>query len=193
MSNYYKFVNVPDVFFDAVSLEVELAELVKVRNNTAGTQVCKWGEQESPFNKQAHDWINSLGLTLRRSLVFYTRPGNKLHWHDDGEHGDFVKFNFVWGSDNHVMQFGETVLDRSEYPLLKNSAGTYYTLYRDTDLKNVESVKIDKPVLFNGNTPHQVINYGATPRWCLSMILGKDNSRLTWSDALVVFNDFIVR
>jgi hypothetical protein len=193
MSNYYKFINIPTVLFDQQQIEADLAEIVKVSNNPAGRQVRHWGWNESPFNAKAYNWIESLGLTIGRAEVFYTLPGGTLPWHDDGEQADNVKFNFIWGSDNHLMYFGELANPTVQLTRIQNESGTYVTRYNSSDLKNIETIKINKPIIFNGNLPHQVTNFDTTQsRWCLSMLLWKDGKRLTWPEALAIFSEYVL-
>jgi hypothetical protein len=193
MSNYYKFINIPTTFFNQAEVEKELFEIVKVSNNPAGRQVRHWSWGQSPFNAEAYKWIESLGLKIGMAEVFYTIPGGTLPWHDDGELADNVKFNFIWGSTDHLMYFGELADNNIPLTRIKNRSGTYVTRYNESDLKNIESVKINRPIIFNGNIPHQVTNFNATQsRWCLSMLLWKDGKRLTWNDALSSFSEYVL-
>lgn len=191
MSTYYKFIDIPTSFFNQEAVEKELSEIVKVSNNPAGRQVRHWPWGQSPFNVEAYKWVENLGLTIGMAEVFYTKPGGTLPWHDDGEQSDNVKFNFIWGSADHLMYFGELADSNRPLTRIKNRSGTYVTQYNENDLKNIESVKINRPIIFNGNIPHQVTNFDATQsRWCLSMLLWKDGKRLTWNDALSSFSEY---
>jgi hypothetical protein len=162
MSKYYKFINTPAIFFNQKEVEHELSEIVKAPNNPAGRQIRHWSWGQSPFNAEGYAWIESMGLTIGMAEVFYSMPGGTLSWHDDGEQSDNVKFNFIWGSDNHLMYFGELADSKIPLTRIQNKSGTYVTRYKEIDLINIESVKINKPIIFNGNLPHQVTNFDAT-------------------------------
>jgi len=192
MSDYYKFINIPTTFFNQTEVEKELSEIVKVPNNPAGRQVRHWRWGQSPFNVEAYKWVQSMGLQIGLAEVFYTTPGGTLPWHDDGEQADNVKFNFIWGSYNHLMYFGKLKDNAIKLPRIQNRSGTYVTQYKVSDLTNIESVKVVKPIIFNGNLPHQVTNFDTKSRWCLSMLLWKDGQRLKWNDALSIFSGCVL-
>jgi hypothetical protein len=191
MSKHYKIINIPTNFFNQLEVEKELSEIVKVSNNPAGRQIRHWDWGQSPFNAEAYRWVENLGLQIGLAEIFYSVPGGTLPWHDDGEQADNVKFNFVWGSNSHLMYFGELVDSNTPIRRIKNRSGTYVTPYNESDLTNIESVKVVNPIIFNGNVPHQVTNFDTIPRWCLSMLLWKDGQRLKWNDALTIFKEYI--
>ena len=193
MNNYYKFIHIPTTLFNQVEVEKELCEIVKVSNNPAGRQVRHWPWGTSPFNAEAYQWIESMGLKIGMAEIFYTKPGGTLPWHDDGEQSDNVKFNFIWGSDNHLMYFGELADSKIPLTRIQNRSGTYVTQYKENELTNIKSVKVDKPIIFNGNIPHQVTNFDTTQsRWCLSMLLWHNGKRLKWNDALSIFSEYVL-
>lgn len=192
--NYYRLLNVPYTLFDKEQVENICAEAIKQRNNSAGTQINFRGRKNSLFNDVAHDWIKSLGCEIMASTIFYSQPRNTtptiLGWHNDGEYGDYTKFNFIWGSTNHLMLFGEPT---GPYPEpVVNRAGTRYTSFKENELKNIVSLQIDKPIIFNGNIPHEIRNFDHNSRWCLSMVINYNGNRLLWNDALNIFKDYII-
>jgi len=42
---------------------------------------------------------------------------------------DFIKINFVWGSDDHVMEWGESIAVNKDYELQPTQAGTTYVTF----------------------------------------------------------------
>ena len=77
MNNYYKFIHIPTTLFNQVEVEKELCEIVKVSNNPAGRQVRHWPWGTSPFNAEAYQWIESMGLKIGMAEIFYTKPYQK--------------------------------------------------------------------------------------------------------------------
>ena len=192
-NNYYRFLNTSLVFFDKEQIEKDYTTLVTTtRNNPAGLQIVLGDATNKAFTKTAYEWIESFGCKISTGLIFYTRPGGILPWHDDGEQGDYAKFNFVWGSENHQMLFAESKSSVTANSLTPNTAGTYFKRYNINELENIVSIKVDKPILMNGNVPHEVRNFSSTGRWCLNMILTYKGNRLLWNDALKIFSEHLI-
>jgi hypothetical protein len=198
-NNYYRILNTSLHLFNKEQIEEDYTALVTTtKNNSAGLQICLDKNTDRAFTKTAYEWIESHGCKISTGRIFYTRPGGILGWHDDGEQGDYAKFNFVWGSDNHQMLFAEPKSNISYNSLtVKNRVGTYYREYNLQDLQNIISIKVDRPILMNGNVPHEVRNFsptgiGPTGRWCLNMILTYKGSRLFWNDALEIFSEHLI-
>jgi hypothetical protein len=103
---------------------------------------------------------------------------------------DYVKINFIWGSDHHVMQWGESKSFSQPVPALKTVVGTDYLSYHETEIDIKESLTIENPVLVNVGRPHRVLNYSQSGRWCLCLIprRKKTNQRILFQDALDLFS-----
>ena len=192
MNNVYRFLNIPFDLFDQKQVEATYTDVVTTtQNNPAGRQVRLLTDTNKVYNAESYKWFENLGCYLHHGHIFYSRPGGILPWHNDGELGDYVKLNFVWGSDNHLMYFGEPKNIRKK-PLSQNASGNNYQIFAESELQNIISVQINKPFIFNGDIPHEVRNFGSTGRWCLSTILYYKGNRLLWNDALNIFKEYII-
>jgi hypothetical protein len=89
------------------------------------------------------------------------------------------------------MSFAQLIDDQVK-DLNSTQSGTYFKSFKENNLTNITSVKVDKPYMMNGNVPHTVTNLGSTGNWCLGMILKYNGKRLSWHDGLRIFNDYLI-
>lgn len=190
---YCRFLNLPDTFFDKEKLMDELKGDLVTYNNIAGRHWRNWGYQNTPFNQQAIDWAASLGCVMANAEVFYTKPGGALPWHVDmNPPVPISKINFVWGATNHVMEFGD--IKNPDIPKSASSTkvNSNYISYETSEITNITPFILDKPALLNVGRPHRVMNKSESGRWCLCLILFKNNTRILWDDALSLFSEYVL-
>jgi hypothetical protein len=191
--DYCKFLNLPGEFFNKEELMAELTADLTSFNNVAGRHWRNWGPNNTPFNQAAVEWANSLGAEIVNAEVFYTKPNGRLPWHVDmNPPGPVSKLNFVWGSDNHVMEFAEIKNPMQQKETSFTKVNSHYILYTSRELSNITAFTLDKPALLNVGKPHSVLNRSNTGRWCLCMILWKDGKRIMWNDALELFSEYVL-
>ena len=198
-NEYCKFLNLPDTFFNKEQLMDDLKHdlLTTGYNNGAGRHWRNWGYQDTPFNQQAIDWASSLGCVIANAEVFYTKPGGTLSWHVDmNPPGPISKINFVWGSTDdltdHLMEFGDIKNPDVVKPTMATRVNSNYISYETSEITNITPFVLDKPALLNVGRPHRVINRSITGRWCLCLILFKNNKRIMWDDALSLFSEYVL-
>lgn len=193
LNEYCRFLNLPDTFFDKEQLTDELKKDLVVYNNQAGRHWRNWGYQNTPFNQQATEWAASLGCVIANAEVFYTKPKGILPWHVDmNPPGSISKINFVWGATDHVMEFGN--IKNPDIPKFSMSTrvNSNYLSYDPAEISNITPFVLDKPALLNVGRPHRVVNNSDVGRWCLCLILFKDNKRILWNDAMTLFSEYVV-
>jgi len=190
--DYCKFLKLPEPFFNKEELMEELAPGgIVTHNSMSGCHWRNWKDTSLPFNKAAVEWAASLGCTIINAEAFYTAPGRRLEWHTD-KADPFVKINFVWGSKNHTMDFAEVknpVVAKDE---AFTSVDSGYFSYRRSELTGITSFTVDKPALLNIGKPHRVTNFDNAGRWCLCMLIWKDNKRLLWNEALELLSEYVL-
>jgi hypothetical protein len=188
---YYRHLNMPGEWFNKVSL---------VQDITQGRQLAlnghwkKWGLRSELFNSRLHEFLDNLGCEVMAAELFYTMPRNKIFWHTDmGPAQDFIKINFVWGSDDHIMEWGE-VKDSINQNISFTKAGTQYVKYNDNEINKTASTKLVMPTLVNVGRPHRVVNFSDTGRWCLCLMPKfKDrNIRMFFNEFLETFNEYVL-
>jgi hypothetical protein len=193
LNEYCKFLNLPDTFFNKEQLMDDLKDDLVTYNNGAGRHWRNWGYQNTPFNQQAIDWVSSLGCVIANAEVFYTKPGGTLPWHVDMNPPDPIsKINFVWGSTDHLMEFGDIKNPEVVKPAMTTKVNSHYISYEASEITNITPFVLDKPALLNVGRPHRVINNSNTGRWCLCLILFKNNRRIMWDDALSLFSEYVL-
>jgi hypothetical protein len=80
-------------------------------------------------------------------------------------------------------------MSQKSLPVKETVTNTEYIEFKEYEIKNLESTTITHPTIVNVGVPHRVVNLDNTGRWCLSAIIHKDNSRVTFSDALDLFSE----
>lgn len=157
----------------------------------------RWGYKSDIFIPELHDLLDSVNCEVLAAEVFYTSPGNALSWHTDmGPIAqDFIKINFVWGSDNHAMEWGESIAINKEYELQPTQAGTTYVHFKKEEVQFTAAHTLTSPTIVNVGRPHRVVNYSPTQgRWCLCLIPGVKGrpGRIMFDEALQIFNAYVI-
>lgn len=179
-------------YFQPLSLSnkcFDQKEITNTISNFDPKKLSMWQLEKSPFNDYFINWLLKFECCIFFTELFYTPPYKNLVWHiDRKEPSQFIKINFVWGSQKHYMQWGETISQKS-LPVKETVTNTEYIEFKEYEIKNLESTTITHPTIVNVGVPHRVVNLDNTGRWCLSAIIHKDNSRVTFSDALDLFSE----
>lgn len=195
MSNYYRYLNTPFDFFDRDKL---VEEYSKTLNDP--TKNKQWRIEGTKLNiiyDKSHEWFKKFDCEIAVAELFYTAPQSKIRWHIDASGYspvfDYVKFNFVWSSNNkHYMQWGvpKDVNDVKEIGY--NSAGSPHIIFQPDEIIEKESITIDKPILVNVGVPHRAVNDGDSERWCLCLIPKRNNKRISFEEAVDLFGDCVL-
>jgi hypothetical protein len=189
MNQFHRIFLAPFRAFDPQQVESLLQDRVQTtRNNSAGCQIML---PSSVFTEEASSWISEHGCSIACAVLFYTRPHAELWWHTDGEARDLAKFNWVWGAEDHEMQFALALEGRSSQRF-PTAVGTAYEPWSTMDLDRPVSVPVAPAYMMNGNVPHRVINRDTSARWCINMILTENSERLGWNRALDLFDQYLI-
>lgn len=187
LSPYYRFLTLPEIFFDKDQISFDLSKSIDQNKNN------HWNQLNYIFNDKIFSFFSSLDCTLINSELFYTPPFGRLPWHIDmNPPEDFVKINYVWGSENHIMCYGETKDTNKIFVTSKTAVNTQYISLDDNEVLNVTAVKINQPVIINAGRPHKIVNFDSTGRWCLSLIITKNDRRILFKDAIEIFSEYVV-
>lgn len=193
-SNYYKFVKFPVKCFHKDSLLDELSSYdLKVKTTPAGRHWRNWGSRTSIITDELHTLLDRVNCEVAEAEVFYTAPYSILPWHIDmNPPADNTKLNFVWGSSNHKMNFGE-IRDLSALNLTSiTAAGSQYVEFTAAQVEFKESIQLSHPALVNSGRPHNIVNWSSNGRWCLSVILTHNKNRILFNEALQLFNEYVL-
>lgn len=152
----------------------------------------KWGPDTDIFNSDFNDMLKSKFCYVSFAELFYTPPGGRLRWHIDTERpSNFIKINFVWGSQNHKMLWGESN-SRKPIHYKFTMSGTKYLDFQDVEITLLEEATIVHPTIVNIGVPHSVVNLDTTPRWCLSVNIHRDGARILFRDAVDIFSEYVL-
>lgn len=188
-SEYYRYLDISPNCFDRNHIEAVFSKFLDQNKNN---QWRDWTRPESLFSSDIRAWLDSLGCVIGNIELFYTIPQclERVFHIDMDPPRDYVKINFIWGSDQHVMQWGESKSLSQTLSSSKTVVGTDYLSYHETDIDIRESLTIKNPVLVNVGRPHRVLNYRDQGRWCLCLIprRKKTNQRILFQEALDIFS-----
>ena len=186
-NNYYRLLNFPFDFFDKEKIEKDM------RGNFDSTKNKQWSSLAQYFNSQSRKFFKKFDYELINAELFYTPPLGQLKWHIDMHPPeDFIKINFVWGSTNHLMEWGESKISSSDMIVSKTEVDTQYVLLNSRDVTDIISVEIKDCALVNIGRPHRVRNFSSHPRWCLCAILTHRSKRITFESAAATLNEYVV-
>lgn len=194
LSNYYKFVNFPVDCFNKSQMLDELQNYdLSIKTTPAGRHWRNWGYKSNIITAEFHELLATINCEVLEAEVFYTAPYSILPWHIDmNPPADNTKLNFVWGSSNHKMNFGE-IKDLSALNLTSTTAaGSQYVEFTAAQVEFKESVQLSQPALVNSGRPHNVVNWSSDGRWCLSVILTHNKNRILFNEALHLFNEYVL-
>lgn len=193
-SSYYKFVNLPSNSFYKDQLLDELAnDDLNIKTTPAGRHWRKWGHRTHLLTDELYTLLDSINCEVLEAEVFYTAPFSVLPWHIDmNPPADNTKLNFVWGSDNHKMRFGEIADLAALDTTSTTQAGSQYVEFNPTQVNPKDIVCLNKPALINSGRPHSVINWSNKGRWCLSVIITHNKQRILFDDAVRLFSEYVL-
>jgi hypothetical protein len=120
--------------------------------------------------------------------LFIGPPHSETAIHIDNSIQSYA-INYVWGESNSIMRWYQTNDNAIGKPG-KTTAGTNYTKYDSDQVFLIEEIEIpkNKLTLVRIDIPHQVINYSAHPRYCLSI---RFHTKLKWNDVVKHINKHI--
>lgn len=183
---YYKFLDLQFKICDSFYVVESLGNFNQSRNK-------HWDQLFHLVSPEVFTFLKSKNIKLHNVELFYTAPYGQLPWHTDmNPPEDFVKINTVWGSSNHIMCYGEIKDKDRSFITSKTEVNSQYISFNENEIANSLSVIVDKPILINAGRPHKIINYGSDSRWCMSLILTKQERRILFDDALKIFSEYAV-
>lgn len=186
LSPYYRFVRFPFHFFDQEKLTSKKSKNLNIDQNN------HWNNLVEVFNDSAHDFFSKFNYEITNAELFYTAPKRELAWHIDmNPPEDFMKINFVWGSESHSMLWGELKNPSITYETSLTKVSSQYIKLTNTDIFLKKTLFIDNPVIVNVGRPHKIYNYSEKGRWCLSMILCSQGRRILFNDAVKALSEYV--
>lgn len=181
-------------FYQPLALPFECfnqARILKIVEDYDPAKFYIWKIDVSEFSEQFHNLANSLGCNIFYAELFHTPAGRNLVWHIDTEEpSDIMRLNFVWGSNKHMMQWGETVKKSYSPNVFPTVTGTKSINFKEHEIKTTESYCITAPTIVHVGVPHRVVNYDNSSRFCLSVNLHKGDEKLMFEDAKSLFSEY---
>lgn len=150
-----------------------------------------WKVDLSVFSDDLESFLKTKGCKIFYSELFHTPAGRNLIWHIDTDvQSDIMRLNFVWGSNKHYMQWGDTVKKDYTNNIFPTVTGTVSINFKDHEVRATESYCISSPTIVHVGVPHRVVNYDKTSRFCLSVNIHKDDEKLMFNEAKEIFNEY---
>lgn len=200
MGTYFKYINAPTESINVDNFFPEI-EIIKERCICgSGFWPGKWNHQSNVFTDSFRSWLEEHGCRILKAEAFRVFPQTSLAWHndtnddpdlDDLDSNSTAKINFMWGDNkNCVMEYGDLKNPPVGRSIVMNRRGRRAWVYDPTEMKIIESFKLDNPVLINRGQVHRVTNNSNEDWVCLSCIIenSKTQKPLAFSDALEIFS-----
>ncbi len=123
---------------------------------------------------RAVELIESLGLHVHHSELFYTPAFSTRNIHVDGDVGDppyasIFKINWIVGGTGSQMIWYETI-DGYSPEKRKTVAGTYACIFDPKKCREIFNLQIENCALVQAGIPHTVVNQ-EEPRWAVSYVV----------------------
>jgi hypothetical protein len=195
MSEFYRHLAIPMESFN----KQEIMDLLIDREGTNTFHKVRmwkwWGYRDPILTAKFHNWLDSVGCNVFHAELFHIPPNGVLPWHVDQNPGHNVaKINFVWGADEHEIQWGKQINSDALLTSVMTPMNTKYVSYEDDEIEIIEKTKVrlDMPMLADVGQPHRVLNYSTTSRWCFSVVIHKNKYRILFKDAVEIFSEYVV-
>jgi hypothetical protein len=124
------------------------------------------------------------------SELFFVPPFINSTIHAD-EVGDIIKFNWIFGGKDSVMQWWQPKVEK---PVVYTEHKSPTIRYTRNEVDLVHSATVKQPSMVQVGIPHNVKNKTEN-RWCVSVIplFKTTRKRLTWADGIGLFSDYIIQ
>lgn len=138
--------------------------------------------------------INVVGSKPFWCELFYTPPRHENPIHIDGSKiQSHAKMNWIFGGSNSALRGFE--IKNGKMPELRNSQiKSPYLKFTNEEVNQISEDKIGFPSIIDaGLIPHQVVNYGPDPRWCLTMSFALHGRVMTYDELVQKFKNYILK
>lgn len=145
------------------------------------------------LSRDFEDWLETLGLFVRRIEIFHTEPNRITGWHTDmSPPVDWVKINWVYEEGISYMEWAELPQEMPS-EIRKTMAGTPFLRFEPETVDVACQHQLKGPTLVNVGRPHRISNQKNTVRWALSTIIWyiDKQKRVTWDEAVEIFKEYL--
>ena len=150
------------------------------------------------IDQKFKDFLASLNLYIQYGRYFYCPPNFTYFYHRDvveeqsNSIKDNVKLNFVRGGIGSEMIWYNLKPGKKTI-FTKNALGQPISQYNKEDLIEIHRANVGWPSLIDGYTIHNLKNT-IEPRQCWTITLNslETNQRLTWDNAIEIFQDYLI-
>jgi hypothetical protein len=168
--------------------------ILYVGKNPALASSWHWSLNIQDLNPKFIKLLESKNLQVVTAEVFKTNYFNQS-WpiHIDGSDGreNIPKINWIYGNQECPMiwykQKDQTQCIEAK---ITDTGTTYYTFDADS-VEEIDRTFVRTPTIVQGAVPHTVINESGKTRWCVAIVLMKDDM-LTFDQLVAEFKDYAV-
>ncbi len=184
--NFYQPLDIPFECYDKDAV-------MQITENFDPSKFYIWKVDLSVFSDSLNTFLNSAGCKIFYSELFHTPAFRNLVWHIDTDTpSDIMRLNFVWGSNKHLMQWGEPVRKQYDNNVFPTVTGTVSINFKEHEIKTVESYCINSPTIVHVGVPHRVVNYDNASRFCLSVNIHAGDEKLMFNRAKELFSEYML-
>jgi len=154
-----------------------------------------WNLESKDLNPKFLTLLESKNLRFASAQVFKTNffhPDWPIHVDADNGHGDFPKINWVYGNQECPMIWYKEKDPTQPKVEEIMAAGTGYYRIDPNGVEELDRTFVKTPTIIQAGVPHTVINDSGKARWCVSIVLMKDDHLLTFDELVKEFKDYAV-
>lgn len=149
----------------------------------------------NPFQlNDTNAFLSKFNVSIQHAEIFYLPPQYELSIHiDDKDAGqNHSKINWIFGAAGSRMYWWEPNEGHAAKHYLTD-IGTSYQVFDKQNCKEIWSAEVGCPSLVNVGVPHSVHNSTNEGRWCVSLMLGDNDTKfiLQWDKAEQLFASLI--
>lgn len=168
--------------------------LYKSKDPTLGSS-WHWTIEHDDLNFKFLKLLADKNLKIIHAEIFKTNFLNKswpIHIDADNGQGDVPKINWVYGDQTCPMIWYK-LKDLNNRPKEKTTAtGTGYYDFDPGTVEEIDRTFVGTPSIIQSGIPHTVINSSNKNRWCVSIVVKKDDQLLTFEQLVNEFIEYAV-
>ena len=130
------------------------------------------------------------GIYVPLIEAFYANPGFVMDIHTDTVPGDFVKLNWAFDGKDSLMHWYKP---KDNVPIVQklNTIGLEYSKFLEHEVELMHSEAVGAPSIVQVGVPHNISN-PLEKRLCISLVIMKNNQRITMQNAIRLFSSEIL-
>lgn len=154
-----------------------------------------WTIEHKDLNSKFLKLLADKNLKIIHAEIFKTNFLHKswpIHIDADNGIGDVPKINWVYGDLQCPMIWYKLKNEDSRTEGKITATGTGYYDFDPDTVEEIDRAFVGRPSIIQSGVPHTVINSNNKNRWCVSIVVKKDDQLLTFEQLVKEFIEYTV-